>query len=267
MKLGIISDIHEDHLRLKEALHLMDALGCHEVACLGDIVGFVVPSLGFMEDRNAEESFQLVRKNCKYIVAGNHDLYAGRKIPEFPADFVYPPDWYEMGYKERKTLAEDKVWLNEEIELDPLLSKESRAFLSQLPECLVIEDSGFNIFLSHYLFPDLSGSSIRYYEEFGPVHVHLDFIEKNNCLLGFSGHRHIEGVVVADRFGMHQKGFEKLRLKNEIQWVVGPCIANGKKENGFLFLDTDSMELKAIPLKTPPRIMMTVDYIDSEDET
>jgi predicted phosphodiesterase len=266
MKLGIISDIHEDHIRLKEALHLLDALGCHEVACLGDIVGFVVPSFGFLEDRNAAESLQLVRNNCKYITAGNHDLYAGRKIPEFPADFNYPADWYELGYMDRKTRAGNKVWLNEEIELDPLISKNDRTFLSQLPEFLVVKDNEINILLSHYLFPDLSGSSIYYYEEFGPVSAHLDFIEKNNCKLGFSGHRHIEGVVFTDRFGKQTKGFGKFQLSDEYQWVVGPCIANGKKENGCLFFDTESMELKAIPLKTPPRVMMTVDYIDPENE-
>jgi hypothetical protein len=219
-----------------------------------------------MEHRDASESLELVRKNCKYIVAGNHDLYAGRKIPEFPADFSYPADWYELGYKERKIRAGNKVWLNEEIELDPLISKEDRAFLSRIPEFYVLRESGLNILLSHYLFPDLTGSSIRYYEEFGPVRVHLDFIEENKCQLGFSGHRHVEGVYIADRFGMQTKGFGKYFLKDEIQWIVGPCIANGKKENGCLFFDTDSMELKAIPLKTPPRVMMTVDYIDSENE-
>ena len=158
MKLGIISDIHEDRVRLAEALHLMDKKNCNEIVCLGDIVGFGIPSFGYLNNRDASECIRMVRDNCKYIVTGNHDLFPAKKIPLFKAGFEYPEDWFNLDYKKRKQLASEYVFLNEENELDTLLSIEELAFLKSLPEFLVMEAGDLQILLSHYLHPDLSGS-------------------------------------------------------------------------------------------------------------
>lgn len=260
MKFGIISDIHEDIVSLEKALVHIEKTGCDEIICLGDIIGFSIPSFAYYEDRNASKCIDIVRQNCKYIVAGNHDLYPAHIIPEFNAGFNYPENWYDLDYSERKTLAGEEVWLNEENELNPLISKKDQAFLKQLPEFLVVKTSDINLFLSHYLYPDLSGSHRQYYENFGPQEPHLDFINSNNALIGFSGHKHIEGFYKKDSVNSENYEFGSYELKKELQWIVGPCIANGKNKNGFMIFDTESFTLDVIPLNSPPR-MMDVVYI------
>ncbi|MBW6500994.1 MAG: metallophosphatase family protein [Bacteroidales bacterium] len=75
MRIGIITDIHENTATLTEALRLASLNKCDEIACLGDIVGFEYPDFtgsttqyvernnhltslwGFMELNNATYSF------------------------------------------------------------------------------------------------------------------------------------------------------------------------------------------------------------------
>lgn len=265
MKLGIVSDIHEDSVRLSTALNLLDRMGCHEVACLGDICGFVIPSFGYLDERDASRCLQLVRNNCKYIVAGNHDLSAAQRIPESAAGFIYPKNWYKMDYQERKILAGEEIWINEETELPSLLSAEEAAFLSSIPEYAIIMEKDVNIMLSHYLYPDLCGCSIRYYKEFGPVEVHLDYMESYHCQIGFSGHKHVEGFYKANQYGLQHQGFGNYKLEREQQWIVGPCVANGKYENGCMIFDTETFSLEVISLQTPPRVMHTINIINGQN--
>ena len=42
MKIGIISDIHEDIKRLKEALAILHKQKCDQIVCLRDFVGYSV---------------------------------------------------------------------------------------------------------------------------------------------------------------------------------------------------------------------------------
>ena len=86
------------------------------------------------------------------------------------------------------------------------------------------------------------------------------------CLVGFSGHKHVEGCiqfrggeVVHHPFGDHE-------LERELQWIVGPCVANGKKENGCMIFDTQTFLLQVLPLETPPRVMQVTGYQKEKDE-
>lgn len=258
MKLGIVSDIHEDAIRLEEAIAILSKKGCSEIACLGDIIGFSYPNFGFYKTRNASRCIEIVKSNCKYVVAGNHDLFPVRRIPQYDAGFKYPKNWYELDYDERLALAGEEIWLNEENEFNTLIGKNEKKYILNLPEFLVVKIGNISIFLSHYLFPDLSGSHRKYYENFGPVQNHLDFIKKNNCTVGFSGHKHVQGVLRFKNPISKKFGFGKILLDRDLQWIVGPCIANGKQENGFMIFDTNTLELEAIPLKTSKRMMKTV---------
>lgn len=260
MKLGIISDIHEDAVRLSEALHLLDKAACHEIACLGDICGFVIPSFAYQLERDASTCLQLVRKNCKYIVAGNHDLSAAQRIPDHTAGFHYPENWYGMDYKDRKMRAGEEIWINEETELPSLVSAEDKEFLKSVPEYEVVHDQYVKILLSHYLYPDLCGTSIRHYKEFGPVQAHLDFMKSLGCQVGLSGHKHVEGFYRVTSKSVSHHDFGNHGLSRERQWIVGPCVANGKHKNGCLVFDTESLQLEVIPLNSKPRVLMTVDY-------
>ncbi len=265
MILGIINDIHEDIDRLNVALQLFDKLGCDEIACLGDIVGYTYPNFGHFETRDASACVQAVKTNCRFVVAGNHDLHAVRKIPEFKAGFDYPENWFELDYFQRNYLANNEVWLNEENEFSPLLSHKDIEFLRSVPEFLTIDCGNSRILLSHYMFPDLSGSSRKYYELFGPIEGHLNFIRENDCTIGFSGHKHVEGVFRASLSEEKKYDFGKQRLDDELQWIVGPCIVNGMKENGCMVFNTGTLELKVIPLNTPPRMMEVKFYNKYED--
>ena len=201
---------------------------------------------------------EIIKSNCKYVVVGNHDLSPVRRTPEYNAGFDYPKNWYELDYEERLKLAGEEVWLNEENEFNTLIGKKEKEYILSLPEYHVLKVGNISILLSHFLYPDLSGSHRKYYENFGPVQDHLDFIKKNNCSIGFSGHKHVEGIYRYKNPTADKLGFGNIQLDKDLQWIVGPCIANGKQENGFMVFDTNTLELDIIPLNTPKRMMKTV---------
>ena len=87
MKIGIISDIHEDIVSLKYIFKTFEKRRCDEIICLGDIVGFVGNYFYFSATRNASECLRLVRANCSHVLAGNHDLFAIKKLPRLPLSF------------------------------------------------------------------------------------------------------------------------------------------------------------------------------------
>jgi len=248
MKLAIISDIHEDVDRLKQAITLIEKAQCDEIVCLGDIVGFSEPYYRFSDTRNAKECLSVVRANCKNIVIGNHDLFDIKKTPVFTAGFEYPDNWYQLGFLERKRLADDKLWLYN-TELSTNLNDNEREFLALLPEYKVVNYDGTKVMFSHFLYPDLSGAKIypinpRMYFQ------HLLFIKKNRCDISFSGHAHIEGITIGSKNKLRFKTFRKYQLKRELQSITIPAIAKSKSKNGFIIFNTQSFEIDVIPLKT-----------------
>ena len=54
MKLGIISDIHEDAERLIIALKALEKLNCDRIICLGDISGYDDRFYSYKYSRNLE---------------------------------------------------------------------------------------------------------------------------------------------------------------------------------------------------------------------
>ena len=258
MKIGIVSDIHEDAVNLEKALIALEKQNCDKVVCLGDIIGFSYPNFGFFDTRNAGRCIDLIKANCAVTVAGNHDLYTVRRIPMHNAGFNYPPYWFQLDYAERKKLAGGEVWLNEENEFDPLIKAGHRDFLKQLPEFMVFETDSVKIMLSHYQYPDPTGSSRRLFEKPGPVVDHLNFISDHDCSIGFSGHLHTEGAKVITTLYEHNFNFETIQLTKEPACITGPCIANGKYDNGYMIFNTVSFELNVIPLNSPKRTMQVV---------
>jgi len=92
MKIGLISDIHEDILSLEQAFRFFSSEKCDQIFCLGDIVGFALPFFKYIETRNANECINLIKKNCDETVIGNHDLFAIKKVPEHKFGFDYGAD-------------------------------------------------------------------------------------------------------------------------------------------------------------------------------
>jgi predicted phosphodiesterase len=247
MKIGFIADIHEDINSLKLALKVLEEHVCEKIVCLGDIVGYPVPYYGFLRSRNASEVLKLVKEKCSHVIIGNHDLYAARKLPKFKAGFSYPWNWFRLDYSKRKALAKNKVELYEHDHLSPMLSKKEMKLLGKLPELIIAEFDGIKIMLSHYTYPDLSGSLISESEFEDLTEKHLVFAKKHGCLLSVCGHDHKVMLATPDRF--EKLPFGKIKIQKETPTILAiPAVANGTYESGVMVFDTKTHEANIISL-------------------
>lgn len=255
MKIGFIGDIHEDIKSLQEAFKVLKKMNCDSVVCLGDLVGFTIPFFKYIGERNANECISFVEENCGTVVLGNHDLYAIKKIPAYNAGFKYADNWYSLDYDIRSKLSKNKIWLYEDGELPISLSEQSAEYLKALPEFVVTEFDGIKFLLSHFHYPDLSGSTIDFPKK--PKHLieHFNFMDENNCIIGISGHGHIEGYAIADRHKLQFHPFGSYQLQHQTQWLVGPCVANTTRANGIMVFDTQSFILDVVPLESTKMII------------
>jgi hypothetical protein len=253
MKLGLISGVHEDVVSLRAALDRLEQLRCDAVACLGDIVGFSVPYFGFPESRDAHEAVRLVRGHCTYVITGNHDLHAVRRLPTH-STFAYPKNWYELDWESKSVLSQGQVWLYEE-DLPATLNDADIEYLRSLPECLTISVNGANVFLSHFAFPDLVGDSKTSDPVGSGLADHFEFMHQYQATIGVSGHDPHDGAVVHTRHGRSSVGFGLQRLPNEPVWIEVPWVANGTSANGFVTLELPSGVLQTQPLGTPPHVV------------
>jgi predicted phosphodiesterase len=216
MKLGILADIHEDITRLQEAITLLKNAGCEKLVCLGDIVGYSVPYYGYLASRSASQVIRLVQENCDIVVAGNHDLYAAKKVPTFTKDFAYPDNRYNLSYAERTALADDKILLYEENELSALLSVEEENYIKNLPEYAVETFGDNKILFSHRLFPDLSGSTKWEAKDLSEYQQHFEFMEEHQCNVSIVGHDH-------RLFGFTQEQIEELGMGKSYIYTEKVC--------------------------------------------
>lgn len=246
MKLGFITDIHEDVQNLEKAFSILSNEKCDTVICLGDIVGFTIPFYRYIQTRDAEECVRLVRENCSVVVTGNHDLYAVKKIPQHKFGFNYTADWYELEYEMRAKKAKNRIWLYEDSELKCNLSEGAKEYLRNLKEIEIRKYDNINFLFSHFCYPDFSGSAIYFPRE--PFHLtrHFDYMKNNNCRVSFSGHGHPEGVIVVDESNFLTSGFGVHQLTDDMQWIVIPCVARTSRLNGIAVLDTAEKEFKTI---------------------
>ncbi|MBI5475723.1 MAG: metallophosphoesterase family protein [Ignavibacteriales bacterium] len=250
MKIGIVSDIHEDAVRLTEAIRHLEKNNCDELVCLGDITGFDVIHYRYLSTRSASRAIAIIRENCRYVVTGNHDLYAIRKLPNCNGAFTFPADWYTLDYEERERLSNKKVWLFEQQELPSLLNAKEREYLHSLPDHLILEVDDKRILFSHSLHPDFSGSLVWRPHDVWDFRKHFHFMKEKKCSLGFSGHLHPSGIAKATHEHYTLNSFGVFKIKNDFVQYICPCIANSSNKNGFLIVDTDESTLIAVQLKS-----------------
>ncbi len=245
MKYAIIADIHEDIVNLKFAFRKIEKLNCDEIICLGDISGFSVPHYNYFDTRNAHECLRLIRANCKIIVAGNHDLHAAGRFPTINPVFTYPESWYKMDYDERLNESDGKVWLYDENELDPLYTNSDIDFLRTLPEYHILETKNQNVLLSHYFYPNLTGSSREFYSSAEDFESHKEYMSGINCHFGIAGHRHYVGLLVASDNKLIKKRYNNQYTPKANDCMLVPPITGSKISKGFCIFDVDNFVIKA----------------------
>jgi predicted phosphodiesterase len=250
MRLGFITDIHEDVQNLIRAFSILEKERCDTIICLGDIVGFTIPFYRYIESRNAEECLRLVKENCSVVVAGNHDLYAIKKTPYHTAGFNYPENWYSLDYEIRSKMSKNRIWLYEDNEIRCKISDNAKEYLLGLSETEFEEFDNIKFLFSHFCYPDFSGSAIYFPREAFHLKKHFDYMRENNCLVSISGHGHPEGIILVDENQFSFSGFGNYKLVDDTQWIVIPCVARTSRLNGVMVLDTSSREFKTISLNS-----------------
>ncbi|MCU0276415.1 MAG: metallophosphoesterase family protein [Acidobacteria bacterium] len=250
MKIGILSDIHEDGERLREVVAAMEKRGVDEIACLGDIVGFDVLHYRYLSARNASYCLDLVRENCRWVVAGNHDLFAIRKLPDVNGCFPFPENWYELEFVERKQLGRQQVWLFEPQELSALLTGRDRDYLASLPLFLAADVAGVRVLFSHALFPDWSGTLTWRPKNHWDFQPHLQRLKEHGCRLGISGHLHPSGIGIAAARRFDFGRFRTYRIFPDLVQYLCPCTASASSKNGFLVFDSAGMTMEAVALRS-----------------
>lgn len=250
MKIGFLSDIHEDIENLKKAISLLEKAGCNELVCLGDIVGFSVPTHKYIDTRNANECISMIRMNCSIVIPGNHDLYAIKQTPLFTAGFDYPSHWYDLAFDEKKEKADHRIWLYEDHDLSPLLSKKNSIYLKSLEEFQKAELDEIQMLFSHYAYPDPSGSTTEFITHQDQLKKHFEFLKMSKCGLSFSAHKHIKGCLIASPSSYKVYDFGKIEIvMDETIWIDGPSICRSKKQNGIMIFDTRYKEIQSIKIQ------------------
>lgn len=163
MRRALISDIHANLEALEVVLDDIKKQGITEILCLGDIIGY---------GPNPRECIDLVRKNCRLSLLGNHDQGA-----------LYDPEGFNIG-------AERAIfWTREQLESPADRNNEQRwEFLSELPRTqrvgpfLLVHGSPRNP-LSEYVFPE----DIYNHRKMERL---FQLIERY-C---FQGHTHVPGI-------------------------------------------------------------------------
>ena len=247
MKIAIISDIHEDVLNLKKAFNLIEQYKCDEIFSLGDIIGFSNLFYDYESTKNANECVELVRKNCKFAIAGNHDLYIAQRVPYLLRKKNYPANWFQLSNEERQTISEDKIWLYIE-EDDPILTAENMDFMKKIPEYQIEKIDNVNYLFSHFIFPDISGASKDFPTKKRHYNQHFEFMSENNCLISFTAHGHTYGFVITSPKKKNHRYLKTKQLKNKVQIINCPAITSSKWKSGFIIFDTQKLEISLIKL-------------------
>ncbi|MFO7617147.1 MAG: metallophosphoesterase family protein [Bacteroidales bacterium] len=220
MRVALITDIHEQVQSLQQALALAARQRCDEVACLGDIIGFDPHLYPGEPARNAGECIRLIRENCRWVVAGNHDRQARTDNPELdPADL---------------------------------------AWLDTLPDSIIIEPDGQRVLLSHYIYPDVVGSSMVFIRRQSQLSAFYGLLMRDNISLAFAGHDHPAGVGFAypgpDRWisryrrAIHYMPFSRYQLDGDRILCLLPALATKTSRPGISIWDTDDHSLDIIEL-------------------
>jgi hypothetical protein len=248
MRIGILTDIHENLMVLQETLSLASFHKCDELACLGDIVGCDTRFYDHSMTRSAKTCIGLIKSNCRWIVTGNHDLHAAGRLPSYSNGFEYPVNWFSMSSAERKKASSGKVWCYES-EANNDMSAGELDFMQDLPEFIIPAVINNTFLFSHYIFPDFTGSTTLYIERNHQLKSHWDFMNSHNLKFSFIGHSHSTFAGFAYKnngsfmLAFHSLPNNSFSLGDEPVVILLPPLSGDKGRTGFTIIDTGEMRL------------------------
>ncbi len=247
MRIAIIADIHEDIINLQLAFSRIEQRSCDRIVCLGDISGFNVLNHDFFTSRNATSCLEMLIKHHCYIIAGNHDLHAAKRIPE-NSTFEYPNDWHKLDFAAKKTISQGQVWLYDNEELNALYTQKDIDFLKRIPEYRILSIENERVLFSHYLYPNLTGAEKEFYLDENDCLKHQGFLQGKMAHFSFAGHMHPNGLIIINKSGILKKTF---RRKYEIHYgdtVIVPPVVRTFGKSGFCVFDTKEKTVEAIKI-------------------
>lgn len=176
MKLGIITDIHNNLLALIAAMERLNQLECDKIICCGDIIGI---------GPYPEETVQFMMCIPNLIaVRGNHEKYLLERMPN-----IYPND-ENMSIEEMK----HHKWEHS------LLSKESIDFLQGLPYRFDTVIDGYTLSVMHYCMDDDNHYNYTEYNV-NPTENDLNRMFNNvKSDIILHGHNHNRNICRGDKF-------------------------------------------------------------------
>ena len=228
MKLGIITDIHNNITALKVVTEKLQQSGCDKIVCCGDIIGI---------GPYPEETVQYLMQIPNLIaVRGNHEKYL---LNEMPTEY---PNEEHMGYEEMK----HHKWEH------GLLSKESVAFLRNLPYQLSFKCEGYTLAVMHYCM-DYDGHYIN-----GKKNPSADDLEemfenvKSDIVL--YGHNHNRNICKGDKFYIN------------VGSLGCPGVAKNIARAGIVNIDNSNIDVEIIDVKYhADEVIRAIDEINYPD--
>lgn len=175
MKLGIITDIHNNLAALTAVLAVFEKEQCEKIICCGDIIGI---------GPYPEETVTVMRNlpNLAGCVRGNHENFLLVGMPSvFPNDKMMEQGEYEHHKWEHAKLSEP-----------------SRKFLSGLPFEQYVELEGKRIYIAHYSM-DADHQYVNYTPNPTVSDLERMFPEIEADVILY-GHDHVANVVKDDKW-------------------------------------------------------------------
>lgn len=173
MKLGIITDIHNNLTALKAVMTKLNQMKCDKIICCGDIIG-IGPC--------PEETVQYVMQIPNLIaVRGNHEKYL---LEGMPSEY---PNEENMGYEEMK----HHKWEH------GLLSEKSIAFLKSLPYKTDFDLENKKISVLHYCM-DHNGHYINFKTNPSENELKRMFQNIDSDIIIY-GHNHSRNICKSDK--------------------------------------------------------------------
>lgn len=173
MKLGVITDIHNNLTALRVIVERLNQLECDKIICCGDIIG-IGPC--------PEETVQCMMKIPNLIaVRGNHEKYLLEGMPN-----EYPNEEH-MDVEEMK----HHKWEHS------LLSMESVDFLKKLPNRIDDVCEGYNLSIMHYCMDD-EGHYINYIANPSEEELKMMFEDVRSDIILY-GHNHRRNICKGDK--------------------------------------------------------------------